>query len=113
MKCQFCNNNLRFSHHENDNTIVAYDCNKCPVLTSFYYVQKENKLAKICFMLDRVGSLYIWTNNYLKNCSYITDVGISFAGGGHKDPLVIKFPKIMNINPDNVYEKLGFYLVFI
>ena len=114
MKCEFCNNDLKFSHLENEKTVEAYDCPNCPVLTSFYFKADASKeKLKVSFMLDRNEKAYIWTNNYVKGISYITDVGVSLSPTGLKDPLILKFPKIMKINPTNIHEKFSFYMVFL
>jgi hypothetical protein len=63
-------------------------------------------------MIDKNERSYTWTNNYTNSISYITDVSPTIARDG-KSPLLIKFPKIMNINPANVYEKFAFYMVFL
>jgi ssDNA-binding Zn-finger/Zn-ribbon topoisomerase 1 len=110
MNCEFCKKPLHFSHHENNKEIEVYDCNNCPVLTSFYYFHEDGDCAKVTFMLDKNERGYMWTNNYIKNISYITDLGNSTSG---KDPLILKFPKIMNVNPDNIYDKFKFYMVFL
>jgi hypothetical protein len=112
MNCEFCHKPLRFSHHENNKEIEVYDCNNCPVLTSFHYLHKDGSPVKTTFMLDRNEKCYLWTNNYILNISYIHDLSIPLAREG-RDPMILKFPKIMNINPDNVHEKFSFYMVFL
>jgi hypothetical protein len=120
MNCQFCGNILIFCHHENEQTTSVYDCQRCPVLVSFSYsyddtVRLHNDfLAKVTFLLDRKGKFYTWTNNYTKGTSYITDLSVTLVSSMRgQNPLLIKFPKIMNINPSNVMKKLSFYLVWI
>ena len=108
--CEFCGKELRLSHHENGKEVEVYDCTHCPVLTSFYYMGEHR--IKTSFFLDKNEHVYIWTNNYTKGISYITDVGVSLAKDG-RDPLLLKFPKIMNINPKNIHEKFSFYMVFL
>jgi hypothetical protein len=116
--CEFCGKELHLSHYEGGQKIAVYDCTHCPVLTSFHFMTEVGNLAtdnmriKTTFMLDRNEHIYIWTNNYGKGISYITDVGVTLAKSG-RDPLLIKFPKIMNINPQNVHEKFAFYIVFL
>lgn len=114
MKCEFCNNELKLSHLENEKTVEVYDCVHCPVMTSFYFkADPSAEKLKVSFMLDRKEKVYIWTNNYAKGISYITDVAVSLSSLKDKDPLVLKFPKIMKINPTNVHEKFSFYMVFL
>jgi len=115
MNCQFCNKLLTFSRWENDKEIIIYDCKHCPVLVSFYFLYDESSkahdsyvLTKIVFMIDIKGKLYLWTNNFIKNNSYIINLYSM-----NIDPLVVKFPKIMNITPDNVVERLAFYMLWI
>jgi len=112
MNCEFCRQPLRFSHHENDKEVDVYDCTHCPVLVSFYCMHESSKSHKITFLIDRNGKSYMWTNNYLNNNSHITDLGVNVAREG-KDPMILKFPKIMNVNPTNIYEKFAFYMVFL
>lgn len=109
MNCEFCQKPLRFSHHENNKEVGVYDCTNCPLLVSFYYLHADGKSVKTTFMLDRNQKSYLWTNNYLNNNSHITDL----SSNDGRDPIILKFPKIMNINPDNVYEKFAFYMVFL
>jgi CRISPR/Cas system-associated protein Cas10 (large subunit of type III CRISPR-Cas system) len=111
--CEFCGRELHLSHYENNKEIAVYDCTHCPVLTSFYFLDKEGERIKTSFMLDRNEKVYIWTQNYIKGVSYITDVGVTLSAVRDKSPLLIKFPKIMNINPKNVHEKFSFYMVFL
>jgi hypothetical protein len=111
--CEFCHNPLQFSHQENTKEIEVYDCRHCPVLTSFYYFEKDGTRIKTSYMLDRNEKVYIWTNNYITNSSYITDVGVSLSVQSDRNPLVVRFPKIMNINPTNVHEKFSFYMTFL
>lgn len=112
MNCEFCNKPLRFSHHENSKEVEVYDCTHCPVLVSFYYLHKDGSAIKTTFMLDRNEKCYLWTNNYIQNISYIHDAGTAAAREG-RDPLILKFPKLMSINPDNIYQKFAFYMVFL
>lgn len=112
MECEFCGRELHLSHMENERTVEVYDCTHCPVLTSFYFNAESDDRLKTTFMLDRNEKVYIWTNNYTKGISYITDVGVSLSMT-KENPLVIKFPKIMNINPQNVHEKFSFYMTFL
>jgi hypothetical protein len=120
MNCQFCHKELIFCHSESENKIAIYDCKCCPVLVSFHFLHEELELhepftvVKIIFLLDRKGKFYTWTNNYTKGTSYITDLNVTLVSSMRgQNPLLIKFPKTMDINPDNVMEKLAFYLVWI
>lgn len=114
MKCQYCQKEMKFSHHENKKEIEVYDCWNCPVLTTFYYLGKNPAPIKITFMLDKNEKCYLWTNHYVKNVSYINNLSMCLTKAtGFNDDLVIKFPKVMNITPQNVYEKFAFYMVFL
>ncbi len=118
MKCEFCHQPCRLSHKENEDRndknkyIEVYDCVSCPVLTSFYVNHEDGSTIKTVFMLDRNEKVYMWTNHYLKKISYITDVGVTLAREG-KDPLILKFPKIMPLTPENVHDKFKFYMIFL
>jgi hypothetical protein len=112
MICIYCKNKCRLSHKENKDEIEVYDCVRCPVLTSFHIGVPGGSLVKTVFMLDRNEKVYMWTNHHAKQISYITDVGVTLSKDG-RDPLVVKFPKVMNINPDNVHEKFKMYMLFI
>lgn len=108
MNCEFCQHQLNFSHHENNKEVEVYDCTNCPVLTSFSFFAKDGMRMKTAFMIDRSEKLYVWTNNYINNTSSLNEVNIK----RQSEPLIIKFPKIMNIDPNNVQEKMAIYLVF-
>lgn len=110
--CEFCGKELHLSHMENGKEVEVYDCTHCPNMVSFHFLAKDGPRIKTVYMLDRNEHVYIWTNNYVKGISYITDVGVTIAKDG-RDPCLIKFPKIMNINPENVNEKFSFYMVFL
>lgn len=113
MNCEFCYQELFFSHYENGfHANKVYDCSNCPVLTSFCFTQENFIKTKTIFVIDRKKHLYTWTNNYLNNTSYIFDIEASLASF-EKDPCIIRFPKIMNINPNNVYEKFIFYMTWL
>lgn len=112
MNCEFCNKQLRLSRLENEKEVEVYECIHCPVLTSFHCLHKDGSPIKTTFLLDRNEKCYLWTNNYIQNISYIHDAGTAAAREG-RDPLILKFPKIMNINPTNIYEKFAFYMVFL
>ncbi len=113
MNCEFCQHELFFSHLENHKEVEVYDCKGCPVLVSFSFFVEGKTRIKTSFFIDRGEKLYIWSNNYLNNVSYISEVTVKEAKGPQDSgPFHIKFPKIMNIDPDNVKEKLAFFLVF-
>lgn len=117
MKCEFCGNKCRLSHKENEDRdnkqkyTAVYDCTNCLVLTSFFINNEDGTKIKTVFMLDRNEKVYMWTDHHQKKISYITDIGISLARDG-RDPLILKFPKLMNVNPTNVHEKFKFYMIF-
>lgn len=117
MKCEFCKSKCRLSHKENEDRedktkfVAVYDCIHCPVLTSFHVQNEDGVLIKTVFMLDRNEKTYMWTNHHAKNFSYITDIGIQLAKDG-RDPMILKFPKLMNVNPSNVHDKFKFYMIF-
>jgi len=110
MNCEFCQQVLKFSHHENGKEIEVYDCHNCPVLTSFYYFHEDGSPAKTCFTLDRNEKTYLWTNNYVKGKSYIQELKITSAPGF--DSMVLELPKLINVTPSNVNEKFSFYMIF-
>jgi hypothetical protein len=110
MKCEYCQNELHFSHYENTKEVSVYDCIHCPVMTSFYILE-DNQKIKISFMFFLQEEAYIWTNNYLTENSYI--MSLRRPSQIHQSPILIKFPKIMNINPENVREKFIFYIPFL
>ncbi len=112
MICEFCNKVCRLSHKENENKVEVYDCRNCQVLTSFYISVEDGSKIKTVFMLDRNEKVYMWTDHFIKKISYITDVGVTLAAKGG-DPLVLKFPKVMNVKPTNVHEKFKFYMLFL
>ena len=112
MNCQFCQNRLSISHYEGDGKTAVYQCLECPVLVWFHYI--ENDLTKVVYSIDKNGRNYIWTNNYLRDRSYITDVTPNHESHPlEKDPLLIRFPKLMNVTPANVRERFSFFMVFI
>lgn len=118
MKCEFCQSLCHLSHKENEDRenkkkyTAVYDCTHCPVLTSFYVDNESGSVIKTVFMLDRNEKVYMWTNHHLKKISYITDVGVTLAAAG-KNPLILKFPKVMPLTPTNVHDKFKFYMVFL
>lgn len=117
MKCLFCKSKCRLSHKENEDRenknkyVSVYDCINCPVLTSFFINNEDNVHIKTVFMFDRNEKLYLWTDHHQNKYSYISDAGMSVASNG-KDPLILKFPKLMNANPSNVKDKFKFYMIF-
>lgn len=110
MNCEFCGREAHLSHYENSKETVVYDCTYCPVLTSFYVRDVDNVICKIAFMIDKGNKSYIWTNNYLKNTSYITEVG---GSSSDRDPLIFKSPKTLGLTPQNVRGKLSMYMTFL
>ena len=54
----------------------------------------------------------MWSINYAKNDSYIVDLTPTLSLVKDRDPMLVRFKKVMNINPNNVYEKFSFYLLF-
>jgi hypothetical protein len=112
VNCEFCDRDLHLSHYENNREISVYDCTNCPMLISYHFREEDGNKTKVSFMLDRKNRVYVWTNNYAKNISYIVDVSVTLHSSIEKDPLILRFPKIMNITPNNVLEKLSFYLTF-
>jgi hypothetical protein len=118
MNCEFCGHKLQFSHYENKKEIVIYDCINCTVLVSFHFFLGERKAGdpvrtKTNFMIDRHGRTYVWTNNYLENNSNIVDLSVSIDIRENTSPLLVTFPKVMNINPTNIHEKFSFYMTFL
>ena len=116
LNCEFCNSPLTFSNKESDQAVEVYDCKNCKVLTCFYFdappFSNDRTRIKIGFFVDIGSKLYYWINNYVDNSSTLFEVSFDAIKKG-KDGLLIKFPKIMNINPDNVQERIAFYLPFI
>lgn len=116
MNCEFCDRELHLSHYEGvGNSVAAYDCTNCPVLVSFYFIKPDFNRTKTVFWLDKHEKIYMWTNDYTTSTSRITAIDIDHIKKGSLggDPCLIKFPKIMNINPDNIMERFGFYMVFL
>ena len=111
MNCEFCQKPLKFSHKENNDEVEVYDCHNCKVLTSFYFFHKDGSQFKTTFLIDKNERTYMWTNNYLKGTSHISEMRVTSAPGF--DSTILKFPKIMNVNPTNVHEKFAFYMVFL
>jgi hypothetical protein len=62
-------------------------------------------------MIDKNEKNYTWTNNYIRGLSYIVDASVPI--NNDRDPVLIRFPKIMSITPANVHEKFAFYMVFL
>jgi hypothetical protein len=115
MKCEYCENNLLFSHYENQKEIAVYDCTECPILTSFYVYCDSPAIVKISFMFEKNGHSYIWTNNYITNSSYIVNVSRHIDFSALKDNLgiIVEFPQIMKINPSNVLQKFSFCMCYL
>lgn len=118
MNCEFCDRNLHLSHYENNKETAVYDCLNCPVLVSYHFFLGDQKAGepvrtKTDYMIDRHGRSYIWTNNYIKNNSYIVDLSVSLGIRENTTPLLVTFPKIMNVNPNNIHEKFSFWVTFL
>lgn len=113
-QCLHCNADLQFWTYENDNTGMVYQCINCPVQTILHYHKDvPANLDKIVYVIDRQGHLYTWTDNYTKRTSYITDVTSQVEHLNNRNPVLIDFPKFMNVTPATVREKFGFYMVFL
>jgi len=108
MYCGFCENELDVSHFENG-SVVVYQCSHCPLLILYYFTEEDNLLIKTAFRLEKKGKSYLWTNNHRQECSYITDITVFSPNKGH----LVDFPKIMNINPTNVYDKFSLWMTFL
>lgn len=113
MNCQFCQHPLQFSHRENNQEVVVYDCINCPILTSFFHLDEDSPPIKIIHMIDRNDRLYLWTNNFINNTSYITDLTVTLSSLVYKNPVVVKFPHIMDITPTNVLQKFSFIMTYL
>lgn len=115
--CPFCKEKAEFCHTENNDTGMVYQCMNCPVLVFLHYShdsrEKEAKLDKVVYVIDKQGHLYTWTDNYSKRSSYITDLNVMLLDLKDKNPILVTFPKLMNVTPANVREKFGFYMVFL
>lgn len=107
--CEFCKNELTYSHTENNELLTIYVCNNCPILI-FYYFTPEMNIARTCFTFDKNGGRYFWTNNYIEKTSYI----IGLSESPHRDVRehIVDFPKIMDINPTNIYNKFSLWMTF-
>ena len=113
VKCEYCDNILKFSHFENKKEIIVFDCQFCPFLISFYFWNEEGgSLTKITFMIIKNGQFYIWTNNFIKQNSYISIISTDNTTLMSSEPL-ITFPKIMDITPANIDKKLSFVMTWI
>lgn len=112
MTCEFCHHALSFSHFENNKEVEVYDCTNCPILVSFSFFVEGGLRIKTVFCIDRNQGLYIWTNNYLNSQSYINEVRVKPGVSVQSVPFTIRFPRIMNITPNNVKEKLALCMVF-
>lgn len=109
MKCPYCHNHMKFCHHENNKEVSVYDCIECPMLVTCYYLHEEVDPFRISFMMDRNGRVYMWTNDRLKGYSYIEELKIEPA---IRDLTVVKLPKLVEVTPETVRQKLSFYMVF-
>lgn len=112
MNCEFCHHVLAFSHFENLKEVEIYDCKNCPILVSFAFFVADGLRIKTIFCIDRNQRLYIWTNNYLTNQSYINEVYYKTRLDLQSEPFTIRFPRIMSLTPDNVKDKLALCMVF-
>lgn len=116
-KCPYCKSNLQFWMHENNNTGMVYQCVDCPVQVIFHYSkdtrEPDDKLDKTVYVIDKQGHLYTWTDNHTQQTSYITDINVQIDRPKDRDPILINFPKYMNVNPSIVREKFSFYMVFL
>lgn len=110
-KCPHCKSTLQFWMHENENTRTVYQCIKCPVQVILHYAEEE--LSKTIYVIDKQGHLYTWTDNHTNQTSYITDITTEMERPKDRDPILIRFPKFMDVNPANVREKFKFYMVFL
>jgi len=108
--CEYCKSQLVFSFFEDGKETFVYQCNSCPILTySYYYSNSSDRPPdKIMFYLDRYDKAYTWTNDFKTNSSYITCLSQPF-----EHSLIIKFPHIMKLNPDNIYIKFNFCVTFL
>jgi hypothetical protein len=59
-------------------------------------------------MVERNGRTYLWTNDKIKGYSYISELTLN--PGNH---LLLKLPKLVEVTPETVAQKLSFYMVFI
>lgn len=110
MKCKFCHYPLKLSHTEDNQKVNVYECLSCPMLIFHSFKDKETEPFKTSFMLSRNGKSYLWTNNLDKGYSYISTIGVRLTH--NEDPVIIKLPKIVEVTPETVYQKLSFYMVF-
>lgn len=110
MKCQFCRHPLTFSHHENNKEVEVYECRNCPMLIMQHFFHKDGTAVKTVFMLEKNNHAYLWTNDRLKGYSSITEISFTSAPG--HNPTILKLPKLVEVTPDNVYQKFSFYMVF-
>lgn len=110
MKCQFCNQELVYSHHENNKEVSIYDCRNCPMLIMFHYLLNETAPVKIAFFLQKNGRTYVWVNNFINNFSYVTEIVV--APSVITSNPILQLPKLVDVTPENVYQKFSFYMVF-
>lgn len=109
MRCQYCKYPLKFSHHENDKEVEVYDCLNCPMLIFSSFLDKGAEPIKTTFMVERNGKTYLWTNDKIKGYSYISELALTPGQNG----LLLKLPKLVEVTPETVAQKLSFYMVFI
>lgn len=105
MKCKFCHNNLLFSHKEEKNSV--FECHFCEVYIFFYFDEKFN-ITKTIFLLDKNQKNYYVVQNLEQKSTYI----ILCDHLINKNSKLINVPQIIDLTPENVYEKFNFYLSF-
>jgi hypothetical protein len=110
MKCQYCKHPLKLSHYENNKEVSIWDCLSCPIMISFSYLGE--KLIKTSFFFERNEKRYIWSNDHVKEYSYITVLEPLQKNMLNYNPNILKLPKIINVTPENLYEKFSFYMTF-
>jgi len=104
MNCLYCNKSLSLSHKEDKDLIFVFNCLNCPILVYYYFSNK--KLIKMSFMIYYQTNIYCWTNNFVKQTSYI-------YSSNSLDPKLLSLPQLVELNPNNIKDKLTFYLTFI
>lgn len=112
VKCDYRGGRTKFSHKEDAQLTEIHECSNCKHLPWFYFYKESGTKAKVSFIIDIGSKSYMWINNYISNSSTIYDISIDGSKSGIGG-MLIEFPKVMNINPDNVKERLAFYLPFI
>lgn len=108
MKCQYCKLPMRFSHHENNKEIAVWDCLNCPMMVFSAFLGDHR--VKTSFFLEKNGKRYIWTNDYVKESTYVSSME-PIKDINHT-PIILRLPKLIDVTPENVYEKFSFYMLF-